>query len=81
MATTKLYMWFVWVAGDVTAAAQKAGFKAEFDPLDGDTTIVVFAHLAESAMNIAANFGTVIVCCQIREATEAEREGENNGNA
>jgi hypothetical protein len=69
MAAPELPMWFAYVAGDCTAAAKEAGYTAEYDAEDNETTVVVYAHLAETVKNIAGHLGTVLNWVQIKEAT------------
>ncbi len=71
MPAPKLFVWFVFVAGDCTAAAKEAGYKAEYDPVLKETTVIVNAPTAESAQRIASHFGTVLDWTQIIEAKEA----------
>lgn len=71
MAAPTLFEWFVYILGDVTEAAQNADYAAEYDAEANETTVIVYAPMAESAQRIAAHFGTVLDWVQITEKAAA----------
>ena len=72
MAAPKQYEWFVYLVGDCTEAAQDADYTASYDAEANETTVIVYAPMAESAQRIAGRFGAVLDWVQITEAEKAE---------